>query len=709
MRFHPAVGVDVTQQTTTYVFGGGYDLSTTPLAMSPGKLMSGINYEPISEGYGRVDGFERFDGKPAPSAAKFWLLLFANGVQPFVIGSRVKGQTSGAEGTLVAAPFETTGETTSASFAGRLILIDVVGDFADDEVLFTTAGGIHARAEGPAVEDDGDTEAQRRIYLETAQTFRRSAIGRVPGSGPVRGVAVFDNVVYAWRDNLAETAGVMWKSTATGWQAIAVSRIVRFTAGVREIFDGDRITGALSGAQATAWRVVRQQGNWGATAAGYIVLTAQVGTFAAEDILTTAMTAATVTPDVAQPFAKGGRYMTIAHNFYGASNRRALYGAYGEGRAFELREGVISFVETGMVDDRPTRIFEISQHLGLTYRGGSVQFSRPGEPFIYDVVVGAGEIGLGTDVTDVIQATETTVTLFGKEKIAILSGRDVDTFQLDELTEEAGADAWTAQRIARTIYLDARGLRDLAATQAFGNYRAGSLLERVYPYFKSKRAGKNVPVASWVSKTKSQYRLLWNDGTGLTVYMGRKEAEAIPFSTGEARFSCVATGEYDGVEAIFAGSDEGYVYRLDSGTSFDGVGIKGFILPAFNHIGAPRNDKQLFRTVVELDAEPLTRIGITVIFDYGDGQQPESGSREFTIPGATGHNLLVEGGGGIWDTAIWNEFFWSAPIRGRASADTEGIGLNMAPLIACASTPTEARHILQTYTLHWSPRRLRRD
>ena len=89
--------------TTTFIFGGGLDLVTPQIKMKPGVLTAGLNYEPAREGvgYGRIDGYERFDGLPKPSVQTYWLLAFTGGTVAPQLNRVVTGVTSGAVGTLV--------------------------------------------------------------------------------------------------------------------------------------------------------------------------------------------------------------------------------------------------------------------------------------------------------------------------------------------------------------------------------------------------------------------------------------------------------------------------------------------------------------------------------------------------------------------------------------------------------------------------------
>lgn len=690
----------MTQTPSTFAFGGGLDTNSAALAVAPGAVMASMNYEPLAEGYGRMQGYERYDGRPAPSQAQFWTLQFTVGTVAFALGDTVTGATSGATAIVIALPDDLTGTFGAGNAAGTLIVTNQSGGFVIGESL--RVGGVpHATCTGPAGLSHGATNDIIRARKLLAQAYRRGLIQKVPGSGAVRGVAVHAGNVYAWRDNAGATACVGWKATAAGWTALPVLRRMFFTAGTGEIFEGDTITGGSSGATALVRRVVVLTGAWGSSnAAGYLDLSGVTGAFtAAEAIKVGGVNKATggTTAEIALP--PGGRYRTISHNFYGNAQRYRMYGTNGVGPAFEmLEDGAIGTIPTGMTTDTPNRIFELSNHLGLIFPGGSVQFSGTGEPRQWQVILGAGEIGLGTEVTDVIQANETAVALFGETKIAVLQGHDASDFALDTLTEEAGAFPDTAQRIAKTVYIDRRGLRSLDATQAFGNFKTGTLSGRFERYFRSRADAGRTAIGSFVCKTKSHYRLMWDDGTGLAIYMGGKVPEALVFNYGDLRPSCFGTGELADSEGIFVGGEDGYVYRLDSGNSHDGVFMESYLMTPFNHFGAPVQEDRFHKVVLELDAPPQCNIGIIAQFDYGDGEKPES---KADVP-------TVYGGGGIWSVANYDEFYWSAPVEGRAEAPIDGIGRNASFIIISTAHPTESPHVLQAYIVYRSPRKFRR-
>lgn len=698
--------------SSVFAFDGGLDTNSPALAVPPGALISGMNYEPLAEGYARVQGYERFDGQTAPSEAVFWALELADGESPPTPGADITGQTSGATAILMDELVDTAGSWDAGTFTGTMLLVALTGEFEDGETL-ESGGTAIGTANGTESENAAASEDLRRTYHRAAIEWHRQQIGKVPGQGPVRGVAVHDGVVYAWRDKIGGAYSQTYRATANGWEEMALVHRIAFTNGENEPAIGASIKGRTSLATGTVVQVVIESGGWNdASAAGFIDIVDETnGPFQPETIeLTSGGTfVGKSTGRTVQRIAPGGRIRTINHNFYGASDLYRLYGTVdGQGKAFELIPGHgPTLISTGMEPDTPERIFEIGNHLGLTFPGGSLQFSGTGEPNIFDPILGAGEIGFGTDITDVVQANETAVAIFGKSKIAVLTGTDADSFALDTLTEEAGAEPDTAQRIGRTVYIDRRGLRSLDATQAYGNFKTGTLSGQFERYFRVKYKAGAQPIGSYVSKLKTHYRLIWDDGTGLAIYMGGKRPSAIPFSLGDMTPYCFGGGEYGESEALFAGGEDGYVYRLDSGNSFDGDAIKGFAMTPFNNFGNPQRDDKFFKVTLELEAPAVARIGIAVQYDYGDGYQPMSGEKDFTVMGGAS-DFLVAGGGGIWDSAYWDNFYWSAPVEARAESYIDGIGRNASFIFATEAQTDEDPHTLQAYIVDHSPRRMRR-
>lgn len=692
------------QQTAYFPLGGGLDLITPAIALKPGFAIASLNYEPVANGYRRCGGFERFDGRVKPSEAPYYQLNFDTGSALFSAGNTVTGLTSGATGVVLANGTVTSGDVAAGNAAGYLGLGAVSGTFVDNEEL--QVGGVtRALANGTTAEGAAPTVADGIAWLLQATANARALIQVVPGSGPVRGVWVYNGSIYAFRDNAGGTAGVMHKSSAAGWVAQSLGFTLDFTSGgTYEPQVGDIITGATSGATATLTAVVKTSGSYSAgDAAGYYVFTSATGTFQAENLNIGAnLNVATIAGDkVATTLPAGGRYEFINHNFYGTSSLERMYGCNGVGRAFEWDGATFVPIRTGQTNDTPHRIAENKNHLFLAFPGGMVDFSSIGAPREWLVVTGAGEFGMGSEITDFIPNNFGALTVLAEGKIANVYGSSSSDFQLQTISDEAGAVPFTANKVGEALYMDARGLRKLSTTAAFGNFNIGTLTQMVKPLLQDHVAASVAPIACVRVRDKDQYRIFFDNEDGLTVFLGRKNPEILQFNLGKV-VRCICSAEMDDGEAIFFGSDDGYIYQLDKGTSFDGAAIDYSIRLPFNHLGAPQLLKRWHKVVIECEAIPEATLEVSADFDYGDPY--EAGVAGQDAPSQT---FTVTGGGGIWDRSSWNQFYWSTATEALAEAWLDGVGRNMSLLIA-GSTADEPPHLLQGLTLFFSGRGLQR-
>lgn len=684
------------QQIATTLLRGGLNLVTPAIATPAGNCIAAMNYEPEVRGYSRMAGIERFDGRPKPSKASYWLVNFDAGSIAVTAGQTVTGATSGATGVAVQAGTLLTGSYGAGNAAGYLVLYGVTGTFQDNENLQVSASTVCV-ANGIAIERGADNDTDDTAWIRAAITATRSVIQKVPGSGPVRGVWVYGGALYAFRDNAGATACIMHKSTSSGWVAQDLGKIVKFATGTAAFKELETLT--RGGVTSIIRRVILTSGTWvGGDAAGYLVISNITGGSYTAGAATSASGAATLTgAETANALPAGGRYSFVNHNFYGAGKTERMYAANGVSKAFEWDGAYFAPISTGLSDvlDIPNRITKFANHLFLGYVNGEIQFSGIGEPLSFLTSSGAGSFTFGSEVTDMTETASTALVIFGRRKISYLSGTDATTFVLTTLSDEAGAIAWTAQVMDSPMYQDDAGIRRMSSTQAFGNWRLGTITEAIGPLFDGKRASGITPVASLRAKAKDQYRVFFSDKSGVIVYLGRKPQECMTFEY-PFQVVCTCSGALDslaGEEQLFAGSDDGWVYQLDSGTSYDGEEIQAYILFPFNAVGSPMQKKRFHRTVLEMDAPPETVIGLAVEYGYGDPDQPAGIEQLFNI----------SGGGAFWNVSRWNEFYWSAQVQGIASADIEGIGRNAAVGVLSNSIWT-APHTLSAISLYFSPR-----
>lgn len=704
-------------QTAFYPLRGGLNLITPAVETPPGHSIASLNHEASERGYQRMPGYERFDGRPKPSEATYWIQRFDVGTATIAQGATVTGATSAATAVAVRAMVVQSGAFGDSDAAGYLVLTQRTGAFQDNENL--QVGGVtKCVADGTMAERGALVDDEDRAWLQASIEMARTLIVVPAGSGPIRGGFTYDGDTYCFRDNAGGTAGVLFKATTAGWVAQALGRVLAFTSGgTYVVAEGDTITGATSAATAVITRVVVHSGDWTTNnAAGYLIFASQTGTFQAENLnvganLDVATIAGNSSANALPPL---GRYECVEHNFFGASNLKRIYGVSGKGRGFEWDGTVFVPINTGLSDalDKPLHVAAHKNHLFFSFAGGSIQFSGVGDPYAWSVILGAGEIGLGEEVTAMLASVSSVLAIYGRRKVAVLYGSDASDFALQELSNDSGAQEWTVQQMGTPIHLDNGGLRSLEVTSAFGDFKRGSLTRQVDPLLRAIAASGIAPVASMRSRSRDLYRLFWSDGRGLSVYFGRKAPESMPIQLTHVPV-CTWVGEdEDGHEVAFFGDANGMVYQLDSGTSHDGTAVPAYIRLPFNHVGSPTQRKRFSKITLETDAGPGTRLGLTAEFSYADPDQPpvqefvftnrsseaftwdQSLWDEMSWPSVDQGLLEDQGAGGFYDEDDLDRFFWSSPAEGVVRTHISGVGTNISVVVMSDGT------YAQPYTLH---------
>ena len=572
-----------------------------------------------------------------------------------------------------------------------------------------------AVADGTATARNAPTAALDTTYLQDSIETARALIAKVgaaDGSGPVRGVHEYMGVWYAFRDNLAGTAGLMYKQSATGWVLQDLGNRISF-AGANDgstvaYVEGETITGTTSGATAVIKRVVvtNNLGVWGANGAidveGYFVIgDVTGGPFQAEE--TTGSTAGVVTitgAETANTLAAGGRYEFFNDNFFGSSLTKRMYGVNGVSEAFEWDGTVFVPIITGNTIDTPQHIVVNEFHLQLSFPNGSLQNSATGTPYIW-AGGGAAEIGVGHDIVGLSKEVGQVLIILCRNYTFGLYGKNTTAapWDLKVISEESGGIEWTIQRLGATRYLDDRGFMSLAAVQEFGDFGDTSYSQIIEPLVTSL---KTSVVSSVIVKNKHQYRTFFSDGTGIIATFNNKELAGFTVmnyldeSGTSIPVSVVGNGEGpDGAEVLYFGSTNGYVYQMDSGPSFDGDSVDATMIWSYYNAGSPAYNKDWKKVTIEADGSTGTTILYNTQYDYASGKEPVG----ITL------SKELQAGGSYWDQAIWDAFSWSGEDITQIEGDISGIGRTVSLQISSSSTYT-IPHTLYAATLHYIRRKL---
>jgi hypothetical protein len=696
-------------RTKSYPFGGGLDLVTPALSVRPGRALGLYNYEPwFQGGYRRINGYERFDGRPAPSAAQFvgFELVDASGL---TTGTTVTGDTSGATGVVIGVDGDTIGVT------------KVVGTFEDGEGLNT---GAYVIASEP-VSEYAPTEDLTNEWTLAAQEEYRSDITEVPGSGIVRGAWRRGTNIYAVRDNAGATAGVLHLASVAGWttSGITLAHYVFFDAGgagaaVALPEEGDAINGQTSGATATVHRVVLHGGATGTNDAyGYLVLTDVTGTFQDNENLREGATAfAVAASDSSQfAFAVGGTYQFLNHNFYGGSATFRTYGVSGVGPAFEIDENnVVSPLMLPVVseDEQPPSnvpylIEEHRNYLFLAFPGGSLVHTVIGDPLVVNGFLGAAEFGIGDEITGLNSVAGGVLVVSSAKEVRGLFGADLSDWELRLIGEKTGAKAYSAQKLDTVYALDDLGITSVARTDAFGDFVGSTVSQMIQPLIREIRSSST---ASTVVRGSNQYRIYFDDGSSIVMYVpnaGMENDSTVATATamrvefGFLQYPIVVRKIYNtedetGAERTYFASDDGFVYEDQIGTNFDGEAIESACRLHYFNAGSPAVNKKFRRANIEIESESALEFSFNYDLDFGN---IDTSDGQFQVE--------LVGGGGFFDVDLWDTIVYDGQSSAFVTAPLDGSGANVGMMIY--NTSAVARPwVLKGATIHYDPRRLKR-
>lgn len=612
---------------------GGLDLLTPSYQVAPGRMIDCFRYELApSGGYKPIDGFERVDGQGLPSSAVFQYLEMTDPTTTVTVGTEVTGSISGAKGvSLIDAPFDFDGEGVEESMEGKVVvLLTSSVDFQAGEEIRVNSNPVDTIAVDftPNTELSDSHEAH---YKYLAVEALRAKINKVPGGGPVRGVWRYQGDLYAFRDNEAGTACVMFKEdSVAGWAAV---------------------------------------------------------------------------PSV-PTLLPGGAYLFINTNFRGSASTIKMYGCDGKNKAFEFDGSTFTQISTGMAVDAPIYIYEHKKHLFLGFPNGSLQHSPPTDPTgTWSVVVNAGELGMGEAITGLLGLPGDVLGIWCKDSIHILYGSSADAasgdaWKLTTHTKESGGIAGTIQKAGKIYFLNNTGLADFNATNAYGSFKSGTVSSTVKPLLDI-RKGRSCAAA--VVAGKNQYRLFFEDGYWITMDLSGKYPQFTQAHYDKV-VRCISAPKRadDEPGAVYFGSDDGFIYKMDSGVSLDEKPMMAYCRLPYSSQGQPRVKKRYRELVAELDQFSGNNLQLSFLPDFSFTRSDVPAHAAVNISESTA-------GAGIWDISEWNNFSWDGGNdsesggSGTAAGDIEGVATEMGLMLYFeALTTTTPLHIINGLFIYFN-------
>lgn len=252
-------------------------------------------------------------------------------------------------------------------------------------------------------------------------------------------------------------------------------------------------------------------------------------------------------------------------------------------------------------------------------------FTAPFTDNDFTAANGSATISVGSNITGLVVFRQQLI-IFTETSILQLVGNTISDFQLQPITIDIGCvDKDTIQEVGGDVmFLGPDGLRLLSATDRIGDFGLGVVSKAIQNEVTSFIAA-NTSFASVVIREKSQYRLLGynanikqENAQGIlgTQFAGQggegmawAELRGIRAYVADSRF-------YQNVETIVFANDDGYLYQMESGNSFDGGNIQTTFATPYMPINDPRVRKTFYKCFLYTDPQGSVSFDLSLKLDF---------------------------------------------------------------------------------------------
>jgi len=286
------------------------------------------------------------------------------------------------------------------------------------------------------------------------------------------------------------------------------------------------------------------------------------------------------------------------------------------------------------------KLFKSSLFYG---QGRNLSFTVPYTEEDFSTGTGGGVINVGDDIIGLAVFRDQLI-IFCLSRIFKLTGNSSEDYVLSSITDNTGCICGhTIQEVGGDImYLGPDGVRWLSASERendFGLSRASENIQKEILRITS----TNCIYTSVTVANKNQYRLFTfidsveaasSKGFLSTSYANQTSSNNSWSTLKGFKVYDVSKVQARDREYIFFASDTDYVYRMESGNSFDGADIEAIFETPYMPISDPKKRKTIFKHSLYAQPRGNMNLTCTLRFDYSSnlGGQPSS----FQITGGGG-------------------------------------------------------------------------
>ena len=245
---------------------------------------------------------------------------------------------------------------------------------------------------------------------------------------------------------------------------------------------------------------------------------------------------------------------------------------------------------------------------------------------------GAGAVTISDQIQGIKGFREDLIVFAENSIHKLININDSGSIRIDPITENVGClSGYSIQEIGGDlIFLAPDGLRTVAGTARIGDVELGTVSKAIQPLVTNLTESINsYIISSVVLRDKSQYRLFYTDSsleqTQQKGIIGTLRPDGFQWSeTRSLEVTEIGSGfDQNGVEQYYHGSTNGYLYKHDTGNSFDGTNILArYETPNYDY-GDLGTLKTLHYVRVSASAEGIVEPDVQVRFDYGNTDIPQ--------------------------------------------------------------------------------------
>jgi len=489
-------------------FLAGMDTDTPDFSTDPRFVREMINMEPNQSASGchTVEGYQRFAGGELATEQQFCTILFNNGSYELKEGNRIYGSNDKEAVCLKNSDIVDGDYNDNTAIGYVAIYNEGINDFeVGDEIIFN--GNIIGVISDITVNNypQGTIEDVVNIFRKLWKYYADTHIPPVPGSGPIVGVFILKNTVYALRNS--------------------------------------------SDGQFLQLYVALPDNSW-----------RRIEYFNLEP---------------------GGNLKFVIANF---GDGEKLYGLTGNTRPFIFDGKELIVIDAKVpFDARPSELTVFNNQLFLYYddieRSGSLLFSAVGKPTDFETTsLGAGELKIPFKVTNLSTIIEDNLAIFG-DNIYLLYKDNNGNFGLKEFSENSNVITNSVQKMTSVIFANKSSIYRMSPTNKYGNFELNSLSRRNNSFIDKLISNSKSDVRfSYIVPNKNQYRLVVDNNILVLTFV---DENIVLFSRQITKhtFNCISNliSDYTDIKLYYGGND-GYVYKVDSGYTFDNEDIDSLIV-----------------------------------------------------------------------------------------------------------------------------------